>query len=1119
MSVKSVGVRMLLACLLITGVLTEPGTGAQDVRSVTYSPHAARANCWMNMGPTGARAWMRGYDLVVTEIDLYSPAAGILEPADVVIAADGRTFGPEQDPRMALGDAIGRAEATGGPLVLTVLRDGKEATIQVPLRQRGAWAESWPTGCEKSRGILNAACLALLHDQIPSGSILSNGNIATTMGGLLMLSNPEPRFLDGARRAAYAVADAEYAFASIGNNWSMGYGGLLLAEYFLATGDDAVLPGLQDIVDLLVRGQMRCGGWGHTSPAGAYGALNQIGITCAITLTLARECGLDVPQESLDRAHAFFARFAELGAVPYGDHLPHISLDNNGVNASAAVLMRLAGRPQEAAAFSSSVAMSYFEREEGHTGGFFSMIWGPLAAAMTEPEELRTFLDYQKWYYDLIRTWRGELVLLPYHEALTRFDSSSYIGAGGSFTSGGMGLVFALPYRRLRILGAPASAFSPNTEMHEALQQIRASWVAREWTTSDALLDALTPAALSGEHDRHILDQFLAARDYRRQATTALLNEMESNLDNRAAYRAHFQYEALKRSLGEDLDDRFAEMDKRMADAEGAMASGKRMYDAYEDLSVLSFLSWVPYGPRAKELTAVLPSLRVPIWEPLSPVSSVTRQTWRTWHLQEGEAKPQGWTELAFDDSTWLEHAGIVTQRPGQTDDMDEAAAAIAREALAGSRPLARRIFHVSDPKGDALRIRLQTVRPAQTKVYLNGVLIVDAVRGQRGGYAVIPLDASALGLLAKGENVLAVSSTSYATGNNHLDAGLEICRALHEIRPRVPIRNEAMVIEAGREFDDTLRVRETRDKARRALQDAHHEKTLPELVRMLGQSVALQRRMAEEALVAKGKEGIAAAAAVLEAPDWKVRSAACDVIAGAAGRYGNVPDGEEMALVVHQVPALIRLLEDEHVWVQVRAAIALRSIGDPARGALPVLVKLVQHEHEWVRTEALASLEQLAPDAETELAAAMASLHLSDTAFRGTRIAYNILRAHPVEGDGRLQALAATLRNLPDGMGGRTLIRPMLEYAVSLDPKGRVLIPILLTAARDKELRYSRQQANPREKVIELLAGYGDKARAQGAIAVLREVLASDDRHDVAQHATARQALLTLGVEVPEAE
>ena len=96
------------AMAVLVGVLVNTEVCAKEVKTVTYSPHAAIPSCLMNMGPTGARAWMRGYHFVVIEIDLYSPAAGRLEPADVVIAADGNTFSPKHDPRKTLGDAIGR---------------------------------------------------------------------------------------------------------------------------------------------------------------------------------------------------------------------------------------------------------------------------------------------------------------------------------------------------------------------------------------------------------------------------------------------------------------------------------------------------------------------------------------------------------------------------------------------------------------------------------------------------------------------------------------------------------------------------------------------------------------------------------------------------------------------------------------------------------------------------------------------------------------------------------------------------------------------------------------------------------------------------------------------------
>ena len=1104
-------VSVFAICLLL-GFLVNSGRCAETIEAVTYSPHAAFPSCLMNMGPTGARAWMRGYHFVVVEIDFFSPAAGKLEPADVVIAADGKTFGPQHDPRMTLGNAIGLAEARGKPLVLTVLRDGKKKRIKIDLPPTGDYAATWPAGCEKSRGILDDACQSLLNVQMPNGQIITDGNMGTALGGLLMLANPDPRFLDGARRAAYQVAEQEYKFTAVCNNWPMAYGGILLAEYYLATGDAAVLSRLQDMVGIMVRGQMRSGGWGHTSPGGAYGTLNQIGVVCAIMLTLADECGVDVPQDSYAKALAFFARYAEIGAVPYGDHLPYVNaFDANGRSASGAILMQLAGRDHEATAFSESVAASYFEREEGHTGGFFSMTWGPLAAAMCGPEKLQRFMDYQKWHYNLLRTWQGELIMLPYQEALTRFDSSSYIDFGGDFTTGGMGLAFALPYQRLRIMGAPGGVFSASAELEGKLLQARTHWLAKAWGDCDAILDELKAAELSSETDRRMLAQLIAARAYRRAAATRLLSELESNLDNRAAYRATRQYEALKKSLGSELDERFVKMDERMEGAARAIESGEKMFEAWRELKGLSFQGWVPYGPRAKDLIQGVPPLRVPVWEPLSPVSGVAERSWRTLHLAEGEEAPKQWMTPAFDDSDWHERENILTAGELLAEGLETN-----KTGLAAARPLARTVFHVDDPKGDALRVRLQTVRPATTQVYLNGELIVDAVRGQRGGYAVIALDASVFSLLKKGRNVLAVSSTKQGTGGNHLDVGLEICRAAYEMRSRGIIRAERLVVDGGKHVDNTLRVREQKDRVKKAHQDACNAKEIPELVSMLGVSIAAQRHIAEQALASKGIAGIAAAAEALDDEDWKVRSAACNVFAATAAKHKAAPEGDEMKAAAQHVAKLTALLNDEHDWVQVRAAAALRNMGEPARESLPVLMALVTDDDEWVRTEALAAVEGLAADDATKLDAAMAALKLPGTAFRSTRIAHRIVKDQPAEGeDGRLEAVAATLRNPPEGSGGRNLIA-LLDYAVELDPEGKVLIPIFIDAAADK-MNYARQQANPRGKVIDLLVAYGDKAK--GVIPVLQAILKSDERFEKLQHDKAREALEAFGVPVEEKE
>lgn len=1077
----------------------------KNVQAVTYSPHAAHANCHMNMGPTGANAWMRGYHFVVMRIDRGSPAHQALMPGDVVVGADGTAFGPEHDPRITLGNAIGRAEADGEPLLLTVLRQGAEQTVNVTLPPLGAFSATWPHDCPKSDRILDAACRSLILSQLPNGEIATDGNMGTCLGGLLFLASGDPVYLDAARRAAYSVADKEYKLFSTSNNWPMGYGGVLLAEYYLATGDDAVLPGLRRIADLLARGQMNRGGWGHTSPGGAYGTLNQVGIICAMALTLAAECGVDVNQEALERSQWFFSRYAELGAVPYGDHVPNTRIpDSNGRSASAGILMRLIGEEPLASAFVDSVAMSYWMREEGHTGGFFSMTWGPLAASMAAPETFRTFMDYQAWYYNLARTWRGELVLLPYHEALTRFDSSSYIGAGGDFTTGGLGLVYALPRKHLRILGAPASVFGNDARATDgALGRARAHYLAREWADCDKVLSGIDAETFKTQREKRWLTQLKRALTLGKAATERVLLEVESNLSEQAPYRARQQFDALKRRHGDEPDERFEALDKRFAGLSWYLREGEAFYEKLRGMYTFAVKSWVPQGRQARRMVNRMPTAHQPIWEPLSPVSDIVPQEWRTLLLDDDRSLPRGWMDPEFDDSSWIRHDGIFTRFDGgEGESYPEGAIA------------ARRVFTVTNPEGAQLRVRLRTVRPAHTQVYLNGTRIVNAVRGQRGGYARIPLDASVFALLREGENLLAVTSTRQGRGGNHLDVGLAINRVPIEARV-VPVRATALVLPEDGETDNTLRVREVKARRQQALRDSYGDMGVKELLRELGQSVAYRRHLAAETIVKKGPSAIEAALGHLADDDWKLRAGLCDVIAGVGRTYAEDPENKELALVRSEIPTLRRMLADPHYWVRVRAARALGRLGDPARAALPELCKRVGDSDEWVRLAAIRAVSTLHDDPQTAIDAATLALEQPNTAFRVPRRAYGILKKYPGKEDGRLAALATMLSNPPQGGGGRTLLKPLLEMAVTLDPDGDVMIPVLIDAARPGS-SLSRQQANPRAKVVELLGAYGEHAKA--AVPVLREILASDEKSEKSLHGAARKALAEMGVEV-EAE
>ncbi|MDT8390530.1 MAG: DUF6288 domain-containing protein [Lentisphaeria bacterium] len=1093
-----------LVCVFAGSVLSlSVGVAAADVRPVLYSPHAARFECHMNMGPTGAKAWMRGYDLQVMSIDQGSPADGVLMLGDVVYNAGGTTFGPDADPRMTLGNAIGQAEATGKPLTLRVVRHGGKRKVNMSLPKLGEYSPTWPAKCDTSTRILDAACRQLLNTQLPDGKVVTDGGMGVFLTGLLLLASGEPEFLDGARRAAYHAASLDYLSIDY-CNWPMGYGGVLLAEYYLATGDDSVLPKLGDICRDLAMGQMNCGSWGHSSPSGGYGALNQPGIICALALVLGKECGVAVDQTALDKALSFFGKYAMLGSIPYGDHMPWPALDDNGHNASAAILMKLAGKDAESAAFSESVAASYWMREEGHTGGFFSLVWGPLGAALAGQEKFQTFMDYQRWYYTLCRTWKGDLILLPYQEALTRFDDSSYIYFGGDFTTGGLALAFALPKKRLRIMGAGESVFSPNSGVEGDLLAARDHYLARRWGDCDRVLAGMKTDTLKTATEKGWLKQLQAAREVTRASTEQVLLEIESNMIEGAAYRASEQYSALKRCLGEAGDDRFAQLDGQFADSQiqWYIREGKQYYDAWENMQAFAVKSWVPQGAQAKRLIEGLPTLRQPIWEPLSPTSQLTPQPWRTLLPEKGEDLPKGWETISFDDRAWKETNGVFTRFDQKVEGLDpEAKAAVLKnltwqekKALAEMAIAARRVFTVDNPAGVRLRIRLRTVRPAETRVYLNGQQVVEAVRGQRGGYAAIELDETARQLLKKGQNLLAVWSSSQGTGSNHLDAGVDINRVAIEKRA-LPVQrvDHPVMNDRDEDADFTLRVREPKNKAQRQLRADYDRKGNHELVNDLADRVAFRRDLAEDALVAQGLEGIQPVVEQAGNPDWKVRASVCRVLAKAQKAFKKAADEPGLAYAGAQIPTLAGLLSDDHFWVRVQAAVALAEFGDLATAAVPELLKRVNDPDEWARAAAIRTIQAVDTDADSSIAAALEALNTPGTAYTAPRIAFSLLKKYPEGGDGRLEALITLLRNPPQGGGGLLLVEAM-AMAESLDPGGEKMIPVLIEIVSDKT-GYSRQRGNPRAKAIELLGKYG--AKASQAVPLLKHIVASEEKKD----------------------
>lgn len=1049
----------------------------------------------MNMGPTGVRVWVRDYQFQVMTVDAGSPADGVLLRGDIIVAADGIEFGEKADPRMTLGNAIGAAEADDGILTLKIIRDGKRKTVEIPLPVTGPFSRTWPYNCMKSRRILYEACDYLVKAQMPDGEIVTDGSAGLFPAGLLLLASGDVRYMDAARRAVYAAEGKDFDKIDY-HNWAKGYGGVLLAEYYLATGDPSVLEKLKILTDGLAKGQMRCGSWGHNGPSGGYGAMNQAGVVCAMAMVLAQECGIDVDQVALNKALNFFGRYAELGAVPYGDHGPGTrNPDDNGKSASSSVLFSLLpDRKSEVAAFSDSIAMSYASRETGHTGGYFSMFWGPLGCAPAGQDALARFMGYQAWYYNLSRTWKGALVLLPYKEALTRFDGSSYNESGGEFTTGGLGLAFALPFKRLRILGAPRSVFG--AELKGELLEARELYQKRDWTAFDKAIAALPGKGASSEV-KQFAQQLKSSADLMRASKARTIKEIKNNLAEGDAYRASMQLEDLKRFFGaEDRD--LVNLAGRFEDSttQWYVREGKMYYEAWQNVRGAAVKSWVPYyGERSKLLAWEVRDLAPRLWDELVDASDEVTNEWRIIHLDPTEDLPGDWASPAFDDSSWIQCAGM-TGAPVDSE----------KQLGAGGRILGRLSFVADQVSFRALRIKLRSARNAITDVYLNGEQVAHVVRGQRSGYAKIELDVSARDLIHKGANCLAVTSTEAGRGGNALDAGLQAVIVEQPWEGPLQSGSKAEGPQDGTAVlapllslperqrlarTETLRVDEALAAYNLDLNAQYDAMTTEMLIGEIASNVPYRRYLAVSAILRRPEnEALSVAVNALQSDNWRVRSSGCSILPAVWSKHEDKGD-DSAASIKKQIPALIQLLTDEHFWVRACAANALSAFGKEAESATDALVKAAADPEEWVRGAALRALEKVTDDPAPSLTAAAAAVKSGWTSFSVANTALGFVNRFEAGGEESVSLLIQMIAKPGEGMGAEMLSKAIERLAV-LDPEKAV--PVLARVA-EGGYEYNRLRGNPRGVSIDLLCGMG--ARAKAALPTLKKIAASDDEAD----------------------
>ena len=481
--------RLALLCSLLLGGVASAALGAEPPKTppdLTLDRSVDRKLTY-NLGPTGLRGWIYtraanfndstqgktttlSRQILVTHVGAKTPADGVLQVDDVILGVGGKRF--TDDARKALGAAITEAEKTEnqGLLKLTRWRAGATAEVQLKLRVLGTYSATAPFDCPKSALIFADACKVLEKEPLKD-------DLWGAVNGLALLATGNadylPRVQESARKMAAKTAGLGLRPGMV--VWDWGYKNLFLCEYYQLTRDPEVLAGITVYTTLLAKGQSRYGTFGHgvsmRTEAGdlhgsiaPYGALNAAGLIANLSIITGRRCGVTDPEiePAIERATKFFGYFVDKGSIPYGEHMPWASHDNNGKNAMAAVMFAVQGKsPTETQFYAKMVTASFNCREYGHTGQGFSYLWGALGANAGGPAAAAAFVREAAWHLDLVRRSDGSFTYDGGEQyGAGKTDDNTYFGKSGYYGLSPAAcyvLTYSMPLKKLWITGKDAN--------------------------------------------------------------------------------------------------------------------------------------------------------------------------------------------------------------------------------------------------------------------------------------------------------------------------------------------------------------------------------------------------------------------------------------------------------------------------------------------------------------------------------------------------------------------------------------------------------------------------------------------------------------------------------------
>lgn len=344
-------------------------------------------------------------------------------------------------------------------------RLGKTMDVELKLRAMGAYSETAPYNCPKSKLIFDEACKILEKEPLEE-------NLWGAVNGLALMATGNPDYLPRVQALARKLGPPTLKLKrGAYGTWETGYRNIFLCEYYLLTGDKEVLNAIHEHTAALARGQGMYGTFGHgfsdLTPDGKlhgsippYGPVNEAGLPANIAIVLGKKCGVKDPEidPAIERASRFFGYFVDKGAIPYGEHEPWPYHENNGKSAMSAMLFALQGnRVPETQFFAKMSTAGYRNREYGHTGQGFSYLWGAMGANTGGPDAAAAFFKEASWHLDLVRRCDGSFTYDGGEQyGAGKTDDNTYYGKSsyyGLSPTACYVLTYALPLKKLTITG------------------------------------------------------------------------------------------------------------------------------------------------------------------------------------------------------------------------------------------------------------------------------------------------------------------------------------------------------------------------------------------------------------------------------------------------------------------------------------------------------------------------------------------------------------------------------------------------------------------------------------------------------------------------------------------